>query len=416
MTYKNFSLLIGPGHRHGVEVRLIDSPAGQGAVEPLQLPIDLQEPFSELMPGLATRHVLSAGHRETTGSDPRILGHQLFSSLFQGQVKDLFERSVGMVGHAGLRIQLRFAISEAGIERISNLPWELMYRPDLRDFLSLSRSTPVVRHLDVPRPVACSPVPQPLRILVVASRPPNLPPLDLDGEGRHLEAALESVPEVRVHRMEQLTAEAVRRELLNCPYHVLHFMGHGSADAGTGRIYGNDATGRAAAVRGEELANLAKDFPSLRLVFLNACSTGWETPEASAGGFSGVAQALVMGGVRGVIAMRIPISDRAAVDFSRLVYARLAHGDSLEGAVVEGRQVLYQACPDDVEWATPMLFLRGAGGRLVESAEESDVRARTVARDAAAPRQGGASIQIGDVGSVGGNFTVGGGDLHLEED
>ncbi|HSN87195.1 MAG TPA: SUMF1/EgtB/PvdO family nonheme iron enzyme, partial [Thermoanaerobaculia bacterium] len=99
-------------------------------------------------------------------------------------------------------------------------------------------------------------------------------------------------------------------------------------------------------------------------VFLNACETGRTPDGADHDPFAGVATALVLGGVPAVIAMQLPIADEAAITFSRTVYDRLAAGDPVDAAVAEGRQALYAASRDTVEWAIPVLFTRIPDGRI----------------------------------------------------
>jgi tetratricopeptide (TPR) repeat protein len=84
-----------------------------------------------------------------------------------------------------------------------------------------------------------------------------------------------------------------------------------------------------------------------------------------------------MGGVPAVVAMTGPVSDLAAVAFSRAFYQRLAGGDSIEAAVTEGRLAIQRSEPRDGAWATPALFLRGPDGMLF--APRSTVWARRAA-------------------------------------
>jgi tetratricopeptide (TPR) repeat protein len=84
-----------------------------------------------------------------------------------------------------------------------------------------------------------------------------------------------------------------------------------------------------------------------------------------------------MGGVPAVVAMSGPVSDLAAVAFSRTFYQRLAAGDAIEEAVTEGRLAIQRAEPVDGAWATPTLFLRSSDGMLF--APRSTVWARRVA-------------------------------------
>ncbi|MEO1085994.1 MAG: CHAT domain-containing protein, partial [Acidobacteriota bacterium] len=85
--------------------------------------------------------------------------------------------------------------------------------------------------------------------------------------------------------------------------------------------------------------------------------------------FAGVASALVLGGLPAVLAMQIPISDQAAIAFSRDFYAELAAGTTLDEALVEGRQAIENTDSNSVEWGTPVLFLRVKDGNVFDRAE-----------------------------------------------
>ena len=76
---------------------------------------------------------------------------------------------MGATRDHGLRLQLRFRLDpgERGPSVLHSLPWELLYNPVTRDFLALSRLTPVVRYLEVARPASSVRLPSVLRILVV---------------------------------------------------------------------------------------------------------------------------------------------------------------------------------------------------------------------------------------------------------
>ncbi len=355
---------VGAGRDGELVTRVLDSPAGQGE-EPLNLPWNPDEwvrirarinrPLRELEVGRFARITL------------REIGEALFRSLFSGQVGFLWARSIGILPDRGLRLQLRFKLDGSHPESsfLYNLPWEILCQPGTGDFLSLSRSTPVVRYLEVPRPVSPFQRPAFLRILVVAALV-GFPPLDLARERREIQSAWGDRPEVEVDFLEKSWAEALREALLRRPYHILHFMGHGQLDTGTGEgvVFLQDENGTPAPLSGVTLATLLKDVPSLRLVFLNACDTARVSGKAGLNPFSGVATALVQAGLPAAVAMQWPISDPAAIAFSRAVHLRLAAGDSIDAAVTDGRQALYAVEPATIDWAIPILFTRVADGYI----------------------------------------------------
>lgn len=334
----------------------------------------------------ATRRDLVPAGGAAPPLPPEGAGEALFRALFSGQVGTLWARSLGAAPDRVLRLQLRFKLDgkPPGLSRLHSLPWELLFQPDTRDFLALSRRTPVVRYLEVARPADPISLPTLLRILVVFADLPRLAPLELARERREIEAAWKSRPGVEVILLPEARADALREALLGSPFHVLHFMGHGALDRSTGEglLFFSGRDGNEEPISGEAFATLLKDFKTLRLVFLNACETAQALDGEGFDPFDGVATALVMAGIPAVVAMQFPISDPAAIAFSRAVHLRLAAGDPVDAAVTEGRQAIYAARPGTLEWAIPALFTRVPDGRLFDhrGRRATDRRSRDAAR------------------------------------
>ena len=382
MSYEDFVIQIGPDTGGGYAVSVVKSPAGEGAGS-MKIPFDGVE-IGQVLANLGgvvrgsqgaddgtadgSRHLrlASSGVLHHT---PREVGAALFRALFSEQVRSLFDQSLGKTRgdtDGGLRIQIKLNPEHPDLARLYSLPWELLYRPDTQDFLSLSRSSPIVRYLDVSRPTTPYPLPSPLRILVAMASPTGLAPLDFQRERLNIETAWGRQRSVEVIFLPHASPGAIREELLERPCHVLHFMGHGGFDrrSGEGVLYLEGEKGAPLPVSGHVLAAKLKDFRSLRLVFLNACETARAAGEAGVNPFAGVATALILGGIPGVLAMQFPISDQAAITFSRTFYRRLAAGDPVDTAATEGRQAVHSENAASIEWATPVLFLRTADGNL----------------------------------------------------
>ncbi|MES2123816.1 MAG: CHAT domain-containing protein [Gemmatimonadota bacterium] len=369
MEYLDFIIRI-ESRRGEVFAVGIQSPAGEGSSE-LRLPFPPDQFAAQISAlGRAMR-----GTREVVvepgapaAPPPSDLGNVLFQSLFTGACRDLFNTSIGQVQGrgVGLRIKLHIDPTEPDIADLASLPWELMYRSETRDYLSLSRGTPLVRYLDVQRPFTLLPYTPPLRILIVVSSPAGVPPLDLADERRAIEASWGHAQGVEVDFLSQATSLRLCDRLAATPYHVLHFMGHGDFDAanGTGVLLLEDEAGMAAPMDGATLGMLLRDAPSMRLVFLNACNTAQASRRAGLDPFAGVANALVMAGVPAVVAMQFPISDSAAIEFASTFYPRLVEGFPIDAAVAEARKAIRMADGTSWEWATPVLFMRSRDGAL----------------------------------------------------
>ncbi|HSL84282.1 MAG TPA: CHAT domain-containing protein, partial [Thermoanaerobaculia bacterium] len=367
MEYNPFIVHLGAGPA-GIEARVTESPMGSGAVAPFETPFtpgDLARLASlveaaarEPSPPAGPRHLAPAGTERAPERELEEAGRRLYQALLPGPLADLWNRSLGSLANrpsTGLRLEIRIDPGSGALAELQGLPWELLHPPGrAEDFLCLRRRTTVVRHLELPRPRETPPAPSPLRVLLVAPSPAGVAPLDLDREVGQLEAALAARAEVRLRRLERPTLDALVRAFDEEPVHGLHFMGHGTFDAGTGRgsLVLEDAGGGAVPVSGEALAGQLADFvPPLRLVFLNACRTA----EAAAGvPFAGVATALVEAGVPAVVAMQYPVSDTAAIAFSAEVYRLLAAAEPVDLAVAAGRKAVVRHRPaGSPEWATP---------------------------------------------------------------
>lgn len=253
-------------------------------------------------------------------------------------------------------------------------PWELLRQPGTPEFLALSRRRPVIRYLAVPRAVYASPQAWTLRILAVAANPrhEHLCSLDLTRELRNLHTAIGPTSNLEIVRPAAPTFAALRQACFEQECHALHFMGHGGSVPGREErvLFFEADDGSADPVRGTDLVNKLADFPTLRLVLLNACESA-TLPDGTGDPLTGVASSLVLGGMPAVVAMQFPLSDEAAIAFSRTFYQRLAAGDPVDAAVAEGRQAIHSADPEGIEWAAPVLFLRGQ-----DAPPESSVRRR----------------------------------------
>ena len=70
--------------------------------------------------------------------------------------------------------------------------------------------------------------------------------------------------------------------------------------------------------------------------------------------------------------MQHPISDDAAVVFSREFYGGLAGGLPVDGAVAEGRKAMSLLSGGGFEWGTPVLHMRSADGQLFDLGRTPD--------------------------------------------
>ncbi len=350
------------------------SPAGTASAR-------FKPPFTlaDIGPALAVGGVRRGGvssdgdeMRATLGSPDKI-GVSLYQSLFQGAIAGILARTEGLAANrsdGGVRIRMNFNLLEGGTAALAALPWELMRKPGETDPLLVSTQTVLVRSLDVNRVVAPRPIEGPLRVLLIRANPKGTAALDLSREGELIGRSLSELPGVVVDEVDPVE-DKIFSQLANAAYHVVHYMGHGDfAATKGGMLLLEDDAGNAVPTSAKAFAHLLRDEP-LRLVFLNACDTGATPQIADLHPFAGVAAALVGNGVPAVVAMQFPITDRAALTFSKVFYARIAAGDAVDVAVAQGRSALYLAAvraggDDDAgEWATPVLYMRAEDGAVL---------------------------------------------------
>ncbi len=298
----------------------------------------------------------------------RRFGNELFNSIFQSRVRDVYRDSYAQARAEGKGLRVTLALGDA--PDLMNLPWEYLY--DEPAFLSISTWTPVVRYLNLPRARRPLPVKPPLRILAMVSAPSDSVQLDVEREKHLLEEALGGLVTsggVEIFWLEQATLRALQRELRRGPYHIFHFIGHGGYDhaAEDGVLLLEDENGRGRLVSGSQLGTMLADHTTLRLAVLNACEgarTSVDDP------FAGVAASLVQREIPAVIAMQFEITDRAAIVFAGEFYAALADGYPADSAVAEARKAIF-ADANDIEWGTPVLFMRVPDGRIFDVAHRA---------------------------------------------
>ena len=116
------------------------------------------------------------------------------------------------------------------------------------------------------------------------------------------------------------------------------------------------------------LANLLGDQVQLQLVVLNSCQGARTTLTDP---FAGVATTLIQSGVPAVVAMQFEISDEPAIVFAEELYTNLiGRQDPIDAAVAEARKAIFVEV-DELEWATPVLFLRDPEIQLFSFAVEA---------------------------------------------
>jgi protein kinase-like protein/CHAT domain-containing protein/TIR domain-containing protein/YjzC-like protein len=357
IRYEDFYIRIEALPERGSVVKVM-SPVGH-ATSYLELPFRPEEFW-----GLHNADLFSQG------VSAEEIGKVLFRALFSGEIGTLFQSSLASVryhGNKGFRIRLDFDLTDPRLLPVASLPWELLWESERKDFLSRIRQTPIVRFLRVARP-PLSRLKEPLRVLVVQSAPVNLPVLNLQAEWGEIWRELKTDSKIQVASILHPSLAELRRRLLENPCHVLHFMGHGGfgEETGEGYLYLEDSGGNAERITGLLLGEHLKSLPDLRLVVLNFCGGGSVPRRHGQDPFTGTANALILAGIPAVVAMQSPISDAAAIAFSSNFYARIAAGDPVDAAAVEGRLAMLRDAHDQPgAWASLIVFTRVPDGDIL---------------------------------------------------
>ncbi len=157
IQYLDFDLEIGRGDGRTYPLAVLQSPAGNVRGQ-FDLALGQLELANRL---LALQNALlrsGAGRRKAPTRDEqtvRDFGQELFSSLFQADVRSLFFESKRIAAGQGKFLRLKLRILDP---QLAALPWEYLFDARQNEYLCLAPSTPLIRYLEVAQP------PQPLRI------------------------------------------------------------------------------------------------------------------------------------------------------------------------------------------------------------------------------------------------------------
>jgi hypothetical protein len=218
-------------------------------------------------------------------------------------------------------------------------------------------------------------VKRPIRILAMVASPRDLRQLDVDGEKKRMVQAVEHlVGQINGIELAWVTGETLddlQKEMRKGPWHVFHFIGHGSFDEshGEGFIALANEAGNTNFVDATTLSMFLADHQPMRLVVLNSCKG---TRASTTNLFSSTAAVLVRRGIPAVVSMQYEISDEAALLFSRTFYEALAREMPVEAAVTDARKIMWAELKHNTEWGTPVLHLRSPDGVLFPSAVSRD--------------------------------------------
>jgi len=370
INYLDFDLLIERSSEESYRARVLSSPAGQ-AVGDFVLPFNEIELENFLLKiGRTRRGVRRLESPEMEAA--KEFGGKLYKSVFSDQLLSCLRSSLAEARGKSQGLRIRLRLNDA--PELVNLPWEYLYNPALNRFLSLSVSTPLIRYLELPERITPLTIKLPLRVLVMISSPDGYPKLDVEREWTNLQTALQDLEGrglLVLERLEDASPVELQKRLRRNKYHIFHFIGHGgfNEQAQDGILLFEDDSGAGRPLSGQYLGTLLHDEQTMRLVVLNACEGG---RTGSSDPFAGVAQSLVQQGLPAVIGMQFEITDEAAITFAREFYTAVAEGYPVDAAIAEARKAIF-SLGNDIEWGTPVLYMRAADGQIFDVSQAAPV-------------------------------------------
>jgi len=216
-----------------------------------------------------------------------------------------------------------------------------------------------------------------LRIALVVSAPPELPPVAY----QPVQEALEKLASEQTNRVELLpivnsaNPEAIDTILSKEP-HIFHFIGHG-------RLVneGNQEVGQIAFVDPEfdeamwvDADYFSELFNQHRpgIVMLQACEGGMLSASQA---FVGTASRIVQQNIPVVVAMQYEVTNSTASRFARRFYQQLAVDDPVDIAAQYGRRAIALGSTQyrKRDFATPIIFMRVQDGYLFKRQEGGEV-------------------------------------------
>ncbi len=295
-------------------------------------------------------------------------GTALFDALIQGTVRSLYQQARGSIGSdpdKGIRIRIHIDARDERLRPLVRLPWEIVFdsAANMNQFLAIDGRRAVVRTVDSTEP-PLAPAAGPLeRVLVASANPNGSEPLALDRECEKVKEALlrNQVRPTIVRRAARLP---LHQWICDSQPQIVHFMGHGDLDPdrGEGVLILENGNGEEDALDASTFASFFAGRAAPQLVILTSCLTAVPGRERNFGAFSSIAAALVAAGLPAVIAMQSEIRDGNAILFTERLYRALMRRspvESIETAVTEARVAVHLADRITLDWAAPVLFVRG---------------------------------------------------------
>jgi hypothetical protein len=339
------------------------------------LSISSRSPLPQTTP--LAMNLLSSPSGQTGGHSSRLmqyLGISLGRWLFNGQILNSLERSLGMA--MGQHTRLRFRLEIRDPDLIA-LPWEIIQRKPGQSAMSLSQDLLFSRTSSEVESLPSLRADQALNILLVLGED-HKKNLNLEKEAQILTQTLtkagplgsnsQGYAPCMVHTLLQPKPQELIQELETRAYNVFFYAGHGLPDPDGGLLFLRPGM----TLNGIELAQVLTRN-GVKLAVFNAC---WGAQPAAineqAIPSSSLAEVLIRHGVPAVLGMRDEIADSESHSFIQAFTEALRSRKPIDQAVAEARQELLTVYKfNQPAWTLPVLYLHpDFNGELIKSFDE----------------------------------------------
>lgn len=322
-----------------------------------------------LSPDELSRSGAVAGGRATE-EQVIVYGQRLYGYLFgKGKKLQAFLEANPAYRQAHLILSLH-----PDIASLWRLPWEYLHDGD--DFVCLNGALRLSRLPEDLLPLSLPATPLPLRVLFVIAAPEDQKALDVERELTVAQDALED--HIRAGRLvmdvlDEASLPVLQDTLQRQPYHVLHYIGHGTYTykQQRGFLCFEKCNGETELVSAEHLQPALSGAATLRLIVTAACQS------AQIGvldAFDNVAIELLQWGVPAVLTAPTSLTDDSAIEWLYTFYGKLAAGQSPIDSLYDARLALKQV--DDerpaerrrFDWGVPALYMRAQDTPLMDPA------------------------------------------------
>lgn len=306
------------------------------------------------------------------------IGEELFEKIFQNhpRISDAFGQAKSSVEKKE-QLHLRIAVKKDFLRVPFEFTFDKVYGNG--DYLALTY--PLSRYIiNTPtRKKTLSPAwfnqlfeaNETLRILLIASNThPDIP--SVDEEVRLLSESLQAIFEERRINTEvdsiwthEATAERITQVLRHCPYHIIHYAGHGIHHASSpekSALFFWEKTDKGGDVLPMPVTRLQRLLNNAKTSFFYlSCCQGTTTSgdnQLLDDDFIGIADGLIHAQIPAVLGYRWPVSDAGAATLALAFYRSLAAQGHLDRALLEARNEIAGLDRDDITWLSPILVVQ----------------------------------------------------------